>query len=223
MNADAGQGRWRFVLEAIDPATECPAFDVGFEVASPDALRAVIDPHAGDETYRACYQLDRDALARLNHVVDLAFDPGSFSVVLRRAGRTDELPYRIHTNRELAMMLAGTKPLAAFIEEHPSESDPSFPEHLFDAQVKKGRFVKRDLVVRHTQVTGEISGFRMILYALPQEAWRIDAYIVLHETATRIGWNEGFERMQGTLLGYEPWQNDAYIERARRWRERAVK
>lgn len=29
--------------------------------------------------------------------------------------------------------------------------------------------------------------------------------------ASKSGWSEGFERMHGSLLGYEDWQNDAHI------------
>ena len=54
---------------------------------------------------------------------------------------------------------------------------------------------------------------RIVMYALPHQEWRIDAMILLLETAAKSGWSEGFERMQGSLLGYEDRQNDIYIER----------
>jgi hypothetical protein len=28
----------------------------------------------------------------------------------------------------------------------------------------------------------------------------------------KSGWNEGFERLEGALLGYENWENDYHIE-----------
>jgi hypothetical protein len=52
-----------------------------------------------------------------------------------------------------------------------------------------------------------------VLYALPREAWRIEAYLLLWKTAEKSGWNAGFERMEGSLLGYEDWQNDYHMER----------
>jgi hypothetical protein len=55
-------------------------------------------------------------------------------------------------------------------------------------------------------------GTRRVLYALPGEQWRIDAYLLLWKTAKEAGWNEGFERMEGSLLGYEDWENDFHIE-----------
>ena len=56
---------------------------------------------------------------------------------------------------------------------------------------------------------------RRVLYALSHEAWRIEAYLLLWATAEKSGWNAGFERMEGSLLGYEDWQDDIHIAR---WR-----
>jgi hypothetical protein len=36
---------------------------------------------------------------------------------------------------------------------------------------------------------------------------------LLKRTAEKAGWSEGFERMEGALLGYAEWQNDIYIEK----------
>lgn len=49
-----------------------------------------------------------------------------------------------------------------------------------------------------------------------QEVWRIEAYLLLWATAEKSGWNAGFERMEGSLLGYEDWQNDVHLARWRR-------
>jgi len=54
---------------------------------------------------------------------------------------------------------------------------------------------------------------RRVLYALPNEAWRIEAYLLLWKTAEKSGWNAGFERMEGSLLGYEDWQHDLHVQR----------
>jgi hypothetical protein len=50
------------------------------------------------------------------------------------------------------------------------------------------------------------------MYALPEQEWRINAMLLLLDTAVKSGWSEGFERMQGSLLGYEACQNDIFIE-----------
>jgi len=51
--------------------------------------------------------------------------------------------------------------------------------------------------------------------ARPTEAWRIDAYIMMMAAAAKAGWSEGFERLGGSLLGYEEWQTGLHLERLR--------
>ena len=48
----------------------------------------------------------------------------------------------------------------------------------------------------------EILGIRHVFYARPSEAWRIDAFTMMMAAAARAGWSEGFERLEGRLLGY---------------------
>jgi hypothetical protein len=121
----------------------------------------------------------------------------------------DPLPYRIHTNRELGMMLRGEKPLAVFYD-----GVGAFPAamlrylRMFDRHTAAGRFVKREYVVPNQHVRGTHS----ILYALVDEAWRIDAMIELR-LAMHEGWSAEMERREGELLGYSDWQNDAWISR----------
>ncbi len=117
-------------------------------------------------------------------------------------------PYPIHTNRELELMLEGKKPLAAFVDVHPQNHDAEvIPEKDFAPYVEKGTFVKREHIT-----IGLPHGTRRVLYAVPSEEWRINAYLLLFEIAEKAGWSEGFERMEGRLLGYEEWQNDFHIE-----------
>jgi hypothetical protein len=35
---------------------------------------------------------------------------------------------------------------------------------------------------------------------------------LLMNSAVKVGRTEGFERVQGSLLGYEDWQNDIFID-----------
>ncbi len=55
-----------------------------------------------------------------------------------------------------------------------------------------------------------------VYFALPDEAWRIEAYQRLMEDPSRSGWTEAMERRLGELLGYEDWQNDYWAD----WRAR---
>jgi hypothetical protein len=61
----------------------------------------------------------------------------------------------------------------------------------------------------------EVLGIRHVFYAHPSEAWRIDAYIMMLAAAAKAGWSEGFERLEGSSLGYEEWQTDLHLERLR--------
>jgi hypothetical protein len=106
------------------------------------------------------------------------------------------------------MMLERKKPLAAFCDVHPKNHDAEvIPEQDFAPYVEKGTFIKREHITASSP-----HGIRRVLYALPGEEWRIDAYLLLWETAEKAGWSEGFERMEGRLLGYEDWQIDFHIE-----------
>jgi hypothetical protein len=65
------------------------------------------------------------------------------------------------------------------------------------------------------RITRTIRGIRHVFYAKSTVAWRIDAYIMMMAAAAKAGWSEGFERLEGSLLGYEEWQTDLHLERLR--------
>lgn len=204
---------YRFVLEAIDPSTECVAFDASFEAPDLNELCRQLDMAQDQLEKCASYPLERSELDQLIKAFGVSFDPGDFPSSIRPWLEIDALPYKVHTNRELALMLAGTKPLAVFVEAQPPRPARSInPEAMFEPHVSAGRVVKREHIYRQPDPNGRQRDFRRLLYAQPDQQWRIDAYLLLLKTAQRSGWNEGFERMEGSLLGYEDWQNDAFIE-----------
>ncbi len=209
----------RLVLYTIDPVTECVVTEVKLDATDASRVLALLAPEAralvegGAET-----DLDPISIARVRAAVG-AVEPGGGPVRLRPAQPYDDLPYLVHTGRELAMMLDGRKPLAVFSLWQPLVADRTVhPERVFDPYVDAGRFVKRERTVPSRVETGgrTIPASRNLLYALPAEAWRIDAYLLLMDTADKAGWSEGFERLQGSLLGYDDTQNDIFIERVSR-------
>ena len=116
--------------------------------------------------------------------------------------------YAIHTERELELMLQGTKPLAAFCDLMEFSYDEDIiPEKAFAPHVARGAIIKRECTVDELS-----SQLRRVLYALSGEEWRINAYLLLWEVAEKSGWNESLERMEGRLLGYEEWQCDFHIK-----------
>ncbi len=199
----------KFIVETIDVNTACSAKSFPIEVPDSSVISSLLEGDDFDCDHD--YELDAHETARFSSHFGLPVGE-SISAVLRPRRWFDDLPYQIHTNRELALMLDGMKPLAAFSEEYPSSTDESvIPEQLFDRYVADGLFLKREYV--ETEI---LKGYRTrrILYARSDEAWRIDAYILLWHTAKVTGWNESLERMEGFLLGYEEWQTDAYVRAA---------
>ena len=123
------------------------------------------------------------------------------------------LPYRVHTNFELGMMLRAQKPLACFSDwEGPPHPVVQRYFRMFDRHVAAGRFVRRDHATPGND-KANVPGSWMVLFALPEETWRIDAMIELNKDLTSGGWTAEHERRQGTLLGYEEWQNDIWLTR----------
>ena len=208
----------RFVLEAIDPGTGCVVMEAKVQATDASEILDILAPDARSVVLAGAEcDLEGDEVERFNARFNLAFEPGALAVRLRPACRLDDLPYRVHTGRELTLMLGGSKPLAAFCGAYPPIPDrEEIPESLFDPYVAAGRFIKRESISREDpageSADGPIRGTRRVLYALPQQAWRIEAYLLLWESAAKAGWSEGFERMEGSLLGYEDWQNDIFIE-----------
>ncbi len=206
----SGVSTRRFVLELLDDVTQCPIEETTFEVDDIDELCMLVCVSAADID-RLWIELEPEQFAQLKSRFNVTFEARNLIVGLRTWHRLDDLPYKVHTNRELALMLQGTKPLAYFSGQYPPPPDTKeIPETLFDPYVAAGRFVKREYVVPMSE--GKVLGTYHVLYALRNQEWRINAMILLLDTAAKSGWSEGFERMQGALLGYEAWQNDVYIE-----------
>jgi len=211
-----------FVLEAIDPGTECVVMEAKLQVRELAELLGILEPDtAAAVVAGAGCDLDRSELENLMARFKPSFEPGTLAVRLRPGCRHDDLPYLVHTGRELALMLEGRKPLAVFSGVYPAVPDrEDIPERLFDSHVVAGTFVKRERIFPPTQAAESVGKrrpeTRMVLYALPQHEWRIEAYLLLRDTAAKAGWNEGFERMEGSLLGYTDWQNDIFIEQVYR-------
>jgi hypothetical protein len=132
--------------------------------------------------------------------------------------KRDDLPYDIHTGRELEFMLNRSKPLAHFSDYYPPEpNEEIIPQHAFAPFVSSGLFEMRAFVklLREPppKQAPHVRGALHVFYAHAPESWRIDAFIELLDTSETQGWSEEFERREGTLLGYTPAQNDAHIER----------
>jgi hypothetical protein len=202
-------------LRAVDPALASIVHEARIDTDR-ETLCTLLDISLEELPPDACFELEpEDARALVQHF-QLDFPVGDLPVELHPWHPNDDLPYRVHTGRELALMLAGAKPLAVFVDWDPSAEDERiFPTRAFEPHVASGRLVKREVAQPPGPgaliVQGRPVGMRRVLYAVREEAWRIEAYLLLWATAEKSGWNAGFERMEGSLLGYEDWQNDVHI------------
>lgn len=118
-----------------------------------------------------------------------------------------------HEGRELELMLAGQKPLAMFVEIVPYESG-IIPDEEFAPHVAAGRIVMREIFKTDPRLPAHARDGRVrrVLYALPNEAWRIDAMLLLFDVYEQQGgWDAGLERMTGKLLGYSDKSVEAFL------------
>jgi hypothetical protein len=128
-----------------------------------------------------------------------------------------EIPSDIgpHEDRELELMLNGQKPLAMFTEISPIETGV-IPEDEFAPFVQSGRLIMREVFEPTQGMPGrpEKLFIRRVLYAFPEEVWRIEAILLVCEIVARLQrWDEGLERVTGKLLGYSDRQIDVFIEK----------
>jgi hypothetical protein len=211
----------RYILEAIDPVTASISREVGFTIKDLPELLAVLEWAEDEFKLGWTYYPDTAVVARLKRHYKITFDDDGFECALRPWNPNDDLPYKIHTGRELAMMLAKTKPLAVFCDDYPRHHCLEIiPEREFEPHVIAGHIIKHELILPPAKdapvINGKPIGSRRVLYALPGQEWRIDAYLQLWETMKKTGWTEALEREEGTLLGYEDWQTEIHMKGWRR-------
>jgi hypothetical protein len=118
---------------------------------------------------------------------------------------------------EISLMLSGTKPLAVFndlvfVDGAEDEIDLNFKRH-----VESGRLVfreDRDDWPEPRRASERLAvGSRLRLYALPEERWRIDAYLLMTRASRGVPWSDALERLARSLLGYSEEETAAYISR----------
>src|SRR3954470_24183069 len=92
--------------------------------------------------------------------------------------RLRQLPYLVHTNRELGLMLRGTKPLAYFTDIVGREPDICIRYwRMFDRHVAVGRLIRREMIEAVPNLPH--LKYRSLFYTLPGHEWRIDAMLML--------------------------------------------
>lgn len=115
-----------------------------------------------------------------------------------------------HEGRELALMLAGTKPLAMFVDVVPSRF--VFPDDDFEPYVAAGCLIKRDFLSQTSDGRHQV---RHLFFALPGEEWRITEAYAVSVNEAEPGSEKALAdiRRLGQLLGY----SDHNIQRFLSW------
>ena len=117
-----------------------------------------------------------------------------------------------HTGRELELMLAGRKPLAAFcVEADALPCEELIPEDAFSPFVQSKQMQRQDFDLQSNTPSGAPVTLRLVMYALPGEEWRMSVMLKLMQALhSGGGWNETCERVEGSLLGYSDAENDTH-------------
>lgn len=198
----------RLIIEFWSAKLGCIVDQIGFSISSSEILEDLLGIDGIDGT--RAYELEVDNIKILESIIQQSLPRHHLKPILRTHIWLDDLSYPTHTGRELVLMLEGLKPLAAFVGSYPpvAEND-DIPETYFQPFVNAGRFISREFI--QPSKNKENLNLRHVLYALPNHQWRLDAYILMLRTSAIEGWSNAFERLQGSLLGYEDWQNDEFM------------
>jgi hypothetical protein len=205
-----------FFLRQIDRSIGCAVAEMRVCIADLAGLRDILGG-SNDADLAFDYDLIAQDVARIAAICvpPVALDARLNSIEPWHPMR--EGPYLVHTGYELPLMLEGRKPLAVFADVWPA---PWLEELLqrFEPYVQTGRFIRRivDDPLPHEKLrrAGYLA-MRRVLFSLPGQEWRIEAYLDLWRGAEATRWGKASERREGELLGYEDWQNDWWVAHRR--------
>jgi hypothetical protein len=199
-----------FQLRRIDTATKSFTHEVHFatdEVASIAETVGNSDMKAGD-----FYELSAAEYVALveRFELDLPREADLGEIFWHYTDDFDRRP--THSGRELLLMLEGKKPFAAFVDEANSRDQQIIPEDLFEPHVQAGRFAKRVSIYDYNLPNKLPIKMRRVMYAVVGQEWRFDAFLMLWAVGAEKGWNEGLEKVEGFLYGYET-EIDPYFKK----------
>jgi hypothetical protein len=189
------------ILRKIDPITDCFVDQRVFEIHDDVRICELLDLEEFDENQS--YRIDATEYDAIVKEYKLEIQSEALAGEIVNIGNNQNYNLKSHTGRELILMLDNKKPFSAFVDVHPAEEGLGvIPECFFEPFVEAGKITKR--VHIEQKFDDRSQSLRRVLYALPGEEWRFDAYLSLWSLCGKYGWNTGFEKIEGFLLGYEP-------------------
>ncbi|MFM0289071.1 hypothetical protein [Paraburkholderia megapolitana] len=201
-----------FILYAIDDDLLYPCLGTRFQTDDLAKLKRALSIDEGeDPSIEGIYTLSSHEATSLCEAFGLDFDHGQRDVVLfKNDEKWPITPYLFHTGFELPLLLQGRKKLGFM----------HFDSHNEDSQKLKARFdhyVAEGMLHSEGEICdlGGKSNRRIetVYYTPKGEEWRIRALMLIQSNAGAAGgWTEIHERLEGTLMGYEDWQNDWWLE-----------
>ncbi len=200
------------MLQTVDPVTATASSEVRIRIRDLEKLASILDLAEDDGLLLGgWYHLSKTQLAKIGALCEPPFIPDQSLTVLCSWHSTRKLPYLVHTEFELPLMLEGRKPLAFFYDQRGWLDEYLAP---FEPYVVTGELVRQviDDPSDHGENKPDADCFSRVYFALPSETWRIEAHKLLMAVSAKSGWHESMERFEGSLLGYEDWQNDCWIK-----------
>jgi hypothetical protein len=202
-----------FILEAFDPDLLYPWLAQRFAASDPKLLRRILRlSDAEDQNLENHYCLTSQETDELCAAFSFNFCHGEREVVLFRERPkhfASTVPYLLHGGYELALMIHNRKPFAFVYYDSDYEESRRYKAR-FDHFISQGLLYSENEIEIVDDETGRQTG--RIFYARKGEEWRIPAYkFMLENLKPRDNGFEIRERLEGTLLGYEQWQNDWWL------------
>lgn len=200
-------------LRKIDPLTESYTSQVEFETNLDDVVKSLIDVKLFDDWMS--YRISKIEYRKIVDYFKLEIENFAEIAEITNIGDKKMIDDNSHTGRELLLMIQGLKPLSVFSDEEKYfENSYELIQRAFDKYVTSGDMVKYSYVYDGLGYKGIKQ--KRLMYALSEETWRIPAYKALWKLADKYGWNVGFERLEGFLLGYEETIDDFFITKTSR-------
>lgn len=125
----------------------------------------------------------------------------------------EPISYWSHAHRELALLLAGEKPLAVFAQDRVAgfEKIDALSEQDFATHVTAGTLIENHRTYQMQAKSGQTFEIYYWFYTVPGETWRVNAYCQLLDLQYSGAWCSHLEWLQGKLLGYSDEENRRHL------------